>query len=261
MDRFTGRVAIVTGGARGMGRAATERFLEEGGSVVIADIDGDEVRRAVTELEAGAPGRIAGRAADVAREADVRAVVEEAVRRFGRLDIMVAHAGIAIVEPFMDHDLATFESTLSVNLSCAFLCIREAARQMIAQGSGGSIVVTGSTNAFWVETNSAAYNASKGGVVALVRSAALDLARHGIRVNSIAPGLIRTRLTTFVHGVPEHAREYLGRIPLGRFGEPSDVARLIAFLASDDAAWITGIDVPIDGGQTLGGALPLPPDA
>jgi NAD(P)-dependent dehydrogenase (short-subunit alcohol dehydrogenase family) len=257
VTRFVGRVAVVTGGAQGMGRAVAERLVAEGASVVIGDVDGDLARRTAGEIAARDPDRVVAVEGDVARRSDVQAMVAAAVDTFGGLDVMVAHAGIGLYKPFFDHDEATFESTLAVNVIGAFLCIQEAAKVMRDSG-GGAIVVTGSTNATWIETNLAAYNASKGGVVALVRSAAIDLAPSAIRVNSVAPGLIRTRLTRHVTEDVGNAADYLRGIPLGRFGEPGDVAAAICFLASDDASWITGHDLVIDGGQTIGTPIPLP---
>jgi NAD(P)-dependent dehydrogenase (short-subunit alcohol dehydrogenase family) len=259
MDRFTGRAAVVTGGARGIGGAVVEQLLREGGAAVIADIDGEEAERTAKRLSETAPGRVAALRCDVSRREDVRAAVALALKRFGRLDVMVSHAGIADVEPFLEQDEGSFAKMLAVNVTGAFLCIQEAARVMRERG-GGSIVVTGSTNAFWIESNAAAYNASKGGVVALMKSAALDLAPYGIRVNSVAPGLIRTRLTTYVTDIPQNAADYLKNIPLRRFGEPADVADAILFLASDQSRWITGTDIAVDGGQTIGTPLPLPPE-
>jgi NAD(P)-dependent dehydrogenase (short-subunit alcohol dehydrogenase family) len=240
-----------------MGRAVAERLVAEGASVVIGDVDGDLARRTAGEIAARDPDRVVAVEGDVARRSDVQAMVAAAVDTFGGLDVMVAHAGIGLYKPFFDHDEATFESTLAVNVIGAFLCIQEAAKVMRDSG-GGAIVVTGSTNATWIETNLAAYNASKGGVVALVRSAAIDLAPSAIRVNSVAPGLIRTRLTRHVTEDVGNAADYLRGIPLGRFGEPGDVAAAICFLASDDASWITGHDLVIDGGQTIGTPIPLP---
>ncbi|HVR83554.1 MAG TPA: SDR family NAD(P)-dependent oxidoreductase, partial [Planctomycetota bacterium] len=172
----------------------------------------------------------------------------------GRLDVLVANAGITSVQPFLDIDEGTWRRVLDVNLTGTFWCVQEAARLMSRSG-GGAIVVTASTNAFWVEATLAAYNASKGGVVALVRTAALDLAPHRIRVNSVEPGVVRTPLAAFVTEDPAGARCYLKKIPLGRFAEPLDVARAILFLASDEASYITGQTLVLDGGLTLG--LPL----
>lgn len=259
MDRFTGRVAVVTGGARGIGRAVAEQLLRDGAAVVIADMDREEAHRTAAALDAVAPGQVAAVSCDVSRRSDVHAAVEAATARWGRLDVMVSHAGIADVEPFLEQDEVSFAKMLAVNVTGAFLCIQEAARVMKDAG-GGTIVVTGSTNAFWIESNAAAYNASKGAVVALMRSAALDLAPYSIRVNSVAPGLIRTRLTRYVTEDPGNATEYLRNIPLRRFGEPADVADAICFLASDQARWLTGVDLPVDGGQTIGTPLPLPPE-
>lgn len=257
MSRFAGRRAVVTGGAQGIGRAVVEGFVAEGGSAVIADIDGTLAERTAREIEAEAPGRVASIETDVSRREDVRRAIDEAVRRWGGLDVMISHAGIADVEPFLEQHDASWDKMIAVNLTGAFLCVQEAARNMKESG-GGAIVVTGSTNAFWIESNAAAYNASKGGVVALMRSAAIDLAPYGIRVNSVAPGLIRTRLTRYVTNIPENAENYLRNVPLRRFGEPVDVANAILFLASDEASWITGHDLVIDGGQTIGTPLPLP---
>ena len=177
--------------------------------------------------------------------------MERCVDRFGGLDVLVANAGITDVQPLLDIDDASWRRVLDVNLTGTFLCIQEAARVM-ARSGGGAVVVTASTNAFWVEANLAAYNASKGGVVALVRTAALDLAAYGIRVNAVEPGVVRTRLAAFVTEDPEAAADYLKRIPLNRFAEPADVADAILFLASKEAAYITGQTLVLDGGLTLG---------
>jgi NAD(P)-dependent dehydrogenase (short-subunit alcohol dehydrogenase family) len=193
---------------------------------------------------------------DVSRRSDVEGMVSRTMDELGRLDVLVADAGVGTFEPFLEHGDESFSRTLAINLTGVFLCIREAGAVM--KEAGGAIVVTGSTNASWIESNLAAYNASKGGVVALMKSAAIDLAPFGIRVNSVAPGLIRTRLTRHITDEAGNAAAYLRNIPLGRFGDPADVARAICFLASDDAAWITGHDLTVDGGQTIGTPLPLP---
>jgi NAD(P)-dependent dehydrogenase (short-subunit alcohol dehydrogenase family) len=160
MDRFRGKSCVVTGGAQGIGRSVVERLVDEGASVVLADLDGPLAASTAREIGNDATDRVAAVEADVANRDDVRRAVQEAVDRFGRLDVMVSHAGIADVEPFLDQDDESFAKMLGVNLVGAFMCIQESARAM-SQTGGGAIVATGSTNAFWIESNSAAYNASK----------------------------------------------------------------------------------------------------
>jgi NAD(P)-dependent dehydrogenase (short-subunit alcohol dehydrogenase family) len=246
------RAAVVTGGAQGIGRAVAERFLADGAGVVIFDLDGELAAATAAELAAAGPVRAV--AGDVTSRDDVRAAVSACVEQFGRLDVMVAHAGIADVKPLLEIDDRSWQRVLDVNLTGVFLCMQEAGRVMAAAG-GGAIVVTASTNSFWVEQNMAPYNASKGGVVALVRTAALDLAAHGIRVNAVAPGVVRTRISEWVIDHPVLGPEYLKKLPLGRFGEPVDVANAVAFLASAESSYITGQTLILDGGLTLGQPL------
>src|ERR671916_2515739 len=189
--RFTGRSALVTGAAQGIGRAIAERLTGEGASVLLFDIDGDLAEQTAAELRStgGIAEAIGG---DISRQSDVRRAVERCLERFGRLDILAANAGIADAQPFQEIDEASWRRIIDVNLTGTFFCLQEAARAMIPAG-GGAMVATASTNAFWVESNMAAYNASKGGIVALVKSAAFDLGTHNIRVNAVAPGMVRTR--------------------------------------------------------------------
>jgi NAD(P)-dependent dehydrogenase (short-subunit alcohol dehydrogenase family) len=250
MSRFSGKVALVTGSGQGIGRATAERFAMEGAKVCVLDRDADRVEETVKALASGG-GAVLGIAGDISRRQDVRRAVELCVDRFGGLDVLVANAGISGVQPLLDIDDASWQRILDVNLTGTFLCTQEAARVM-ARSGGGAIVVTASTNAFWVEANMAAYNASKGGVVAFVRTAALDLARFGIRVNAVEPGVVRTPLASFVTEDPVVAADYLKRIPLDRFADPADVADAILFLASKEARYITGQTLILDGGLTLG---------
>jgi NAD(P)-dependent dehydrogenase (short-subunit alcohol dehydrogenase family) len=257
MHRFSGRAAIVTGGAQGIGRSVVTKLAAEGASVLIADIDGALAESTAHEFDPTAR-RILAAAVDVSKRDQVQAAIKVTLARFGRLDIMVSHAGIVDVEPFLEQDDESWTKMLTVNVLGAFICVQEAARAMKEAGTG-TIVITTSTNAFWIESNASGYNASKGGTRTLMRSAALELAPLGIRVNSVAPGVIRTRLTRHRTDDPQFAGDALKDIPLGRFGEPEDVANAILFLASDDASWITGHDLVVDGGQTIGTPLPLPP--
>jgi NAD(P)-dependent dehydrogenase (short-subunit alcohol dehydrogenase family) len=253
--RFSGKTALVTGAAQGIGRAIAERFASEGANVLILDIDGDLAERTAAEI-AGGSGRIAAIGGDIAHRDDVRRAVTRCQERFGRLDILAANAGIADVQPFQDFDEASWRRVIDVNLTGTFFCMQEAARAMIPAG-GGAMVATASTNAFWVESNMAAYNASKGGIVALVKSAALDLGPHGIRVNAVAPGMIRTR-ANYITEDPIAGPEYLKGVALGRFADPSEMAAVVAFLASDDASYVSGELLVADGGTTIGVRLPFP---
>lgn len=252
MSRFSGKCTWVTGGGQGIGLETAREFAREGAGVFIVDQIPDRVEQAVREIGRSADGQ----AADISCREDVSRAFERCLKHFGRLDVVVANAGITSVQPFLDVDLSSWKRILDVNLTGTFLCMQEAARIM-ARAQGGAIVVTASTNAFWVEATLAAYNASKGGVVALVRTAALDLAPHRIRVNAVEPGVVRTPLAAFVTEDPAGGKEYLKKIPLGRFADPIDVARAILFLASDEASYITGQTLVLDGGLTLG--LPLDP--
>jgi NAD(P)-dependent dehydrogenase (short-subunit alcohol dehydrogenase family) len=250
MSRFSGKVVLVTGAGQGIGRATAERFVAEGAKVCALDGDAGHLDETVRALASGG-GSVEGITGDISRRRDVRCAVQRCVERFGGLDVLVANAGITSVQPLLDIDDASWQRVLDVNLTGTFLCTQEAARVM-ARSGGGAIVVTASTNAFWVEANLAAYNASKAGVVAFVRTAALDLAGSGIRVNAVEPGVVRTRLAAFVTEDPMAAADYLKRIPLNRFAEPGDVADAVLFLASKEAAYITGQTLVLDGGLTLG---------
>ena len=191
-------------------------------------------------------------AGDVSDPETARAAVELCLERFGRLDLMAAHAGIAEPRPLLETDDELWRKHMSVNVDGVFWCVREAAGAMVAAGRGGAIVCTASINAWHVEETMAAYNVSKAAVHALARSAAIDLGPHGIRVNAVAPGVVDTPIAALVVHNPQLAPAYLRTIPLGRFGQPQDIADAVLFLASDDAAYITGQMLVIDGGQTLG---------
>jgi 3-oxoacyl-[acyl-carrier protein] reductase len=247
----------VTGAARGIGRAIAERFVTDGLSVVLADVDPSGVREAAVALAplAGAGRQVLPVTADCSVRADVEGVVGTCLDRLGGLDAFVANAGIGHTAPLLDTSDELWDRTMAINLRGVYLGIQAAGRAM-REGGGGRIVATSSTNAFWVETDLAAYNASKAGVVGLVRTAAMELAPYGITVNAVGPGLIRTELTRHLTDDPGRAQAYLRQIPMGRFGTPADVAAAVAFLVSDDAAWITGHLLVIDGGQTMGTPLP-----
>jgi len=245
--RFDGQGVVVTGAAQGIGLAIATRFLAEGARVVAVDRNAAALQAAVAGLGLGCVA-VAG---DVARRADCRAAVQACVAEFGRIDVMSAHAGIAEPLALLDMTDEHWRRHMAVNVDGTMHCVVEAARAMAGSG-GGAIVCTTSVNAWYVEQTHAVYNVTKAAVWALVRSAAIDLAGHGIRVNGVAPGVADTPLAALVTRDPELAPAYLKTIPLGRFASPEDVAASVAFLASADAAYITGQNIVIDGGQTLG---------
>ncbi len=254
-QRFAGKTALVTGAAHGIGRAIADRLADEGASVMVLDIDADATTRAAAEIATGG-GTAEGIGADIADRAAVRRAVERCVERFGGLDVLAANAGIAEVQPFAEIAEESWRRIVDVNLTGTFFCLQEAARVMIPAGRG-AIVATASTNAFWVESNMAPYNASKGAIVALVKSAAFDLGRYGIRANAVAPGMVRTR-ANYITEDPVAGPDYLRRVPLGRFAEPAEMAAVVAFLASDDASYVSGELLVADAGTTIGVHLPPP---
>lgn len=247
--RLAGKVAVVTGAARGIGRATAERLLAEGAMVVASDIDMDRLNQTVAEI--GAADRVLAVRADVARQLEVVQLVEAAVQHFGAIDIMVNNAGIAPVVDFLDVTDELLERVLSINLKGAFYGTQAAGRQMISQGRGGVIINMSSINSGLANPNVAPYAISKGGMNQVTSTAAVAFAPHGIRVVGVGPGTIMTDMVAgaFVNSAGHHA--ILSRTPLGRYGEASEVAAVVAFLASDDASYLTGETVYVDGGRRV----------
>jgi 3-oxoacyl-[acyl-carrier protein] reductase len=247
--RLRGRVTAITGGALGIGRATALLFASEGALVALGDVEVGASEKVVHEIAARG-GRAIAVAVDVGDAGQVQAFVDRVVAEFGRLDVMFANAGIAHSTPFLEHPEAQWHRVLRVNLTGVFLCGQIAARQMVKQG-GGRIIATASINGFRGVENLVGYNVAKAGVIELTKTMAVELAQHRITVNAIAPAQIDTRLT---QSLPEEARtRRLARIPLGRFGEPEEVARVALFLASDDASFVTGHTLAVDGGYLAGG--------
>jgi glucose 1-dehydrogenase len=247
MGRVEGKVALVTGAGGGIGGAGAEGLGREGAAVLCTDIDA-----AAAEATAGrirsAGGRAAAQALDVRDRAAVDAAVAAAVREFGRLDVLVECAGISHRLNFLDLDAETWDRIIGVNLTGMFHLGQAAARQMVAQGGGGSIINVTSQLAEVARPERAAYVASKGGGRSLTHAMAVDLAAHGIRVNAIAPGPTLTGLTRASYTDPEARRATEALIPLGRLGQPDDLVGAVLFLASDEARWVTGSTVTVDGG-------------
>ena len=252
--RFGGKSALVTGGAQGLGFAVAQALLAEGANVTVVDIEADTLQDARGQL--GSPDRLQALVGDVSRREDVRTAVEATVDRFGRLDLAVQVAGIAEFESFVDFPDELWRRTLAINLDGTLYLVQEAARAMLKQGGGGAIAVTSSTNAFQPEAGGLAYNTSKSAQVAVMRTAAMELAPHGIRVNAIAPGIMETRLAAMVIEDPIESKAVLGRIPMGRFTPPHEMARPILWMCSEDASYMTGELLVFDGGLSVG--LPAP---
>lgn len=256
--RLQEKVAIITGAATGIGRACAERFAAEGAKVVLADVDvtkGEEAAEAIQE--SGADALFV--ACDVGEKAQVDALIESAVAAFGRLDCAVANAAIVHACDFLDLNEEDFDRVLRVNLKGVFLTGQAAARRMVAQGTPGTIVNMSSVNAVMAIPSITPYVVAKGGVNQLTKVMALALADKGVRVNAIGPGSIATEMARAVLDDPEKARAALCRTPLGRFGEPDEVARVAVFLACDDSSYITGQTIYPDGGRmALNYTVPVP---
>jgi len=233
-----GKLAVVTGGANGIGFAAAELLAASGASVAIFDLERENPRQAARQIGAS------GFTVDVTS----RESLDAAFAAAGTPDVVIANAGIAAEADFLEHTAEAWDRILSVNLTGAFHTVQSAARLMKTRRSG-AIVLTASTNSYDGEARLAAYNASKAGLLGLVHTAANELGPYQIRVNAVCPGLIRTRLTERHFSNPEVLRDYFRQIPLGRGGEPGEVAQAIVFLASGLASFITGATLFIDGGQ------------
>lgn len=255
--RFRGKTALVTGGSSGIGLGAARRLAAEGASVYLVGRDPWKVAAAIEAVrEAALPDAgvsVDGAVADVTDPA----AMEEAVAAAAglgpgqRLDVLVAAAGIdGEAKDALDLDPSAFSRVLDVNVRGLLLAAQSAGRAMAADGAGGSVVLVASVNAFQAERHFADYNASKGAAVLLARSLAIDLADRGIRVNAICPGYVRTPMTEPYLADPGTLADIVRHIPLGRVSDPDEIAATIAFLASDEASYITGSAVVIDGGRS-----------
>jgi NAD(P)-dependent dehydrogenase (short-subunit alcohol dehydrogenase family) len=244
--RVKDKVAVVSGGASGIGEAAARQLAREGACVAILDLNGDRAARVAAE--------IGGEAwmCDVSDEEQVLGAMARIAARQGAIHVLFANAGIAIRHPVADEVAGDWDRLMAVNVKGVFLCAKYAIPHM---PSGSSIINTSSVTGITGVRNRALYSASKGAIVSLTRNMALDYAGRGIRVNCICPGFV---LTALIEGMlqkdPERAARLTSMHPLGRLGQPEDIANAVVFLASDEAAWITGAAIPIDGGFSAGHA-------
>ena len=246
-----GKVAIVTGGAKGIGYAIARRYLQDGAKVVVADIDEKTANAAAGELSE--LGEIRAVGCNVAERLHVHNLVATALDVFGDIDILVNNAGIVNKGDFLDLDEEGFDKVLAVNLKGSFLCGQAVARHLVAKvkdgGPAGTIINMSSINAIFAIADQVGYSVSKGGVNQLTKVMSLSLAPYGIRVNAIGPGSIMTDILRSVADDEAAMHRILSRTPLGRVGDPDEVASVAAFLASDDASYITGQTIYPDGGR------------
>src|SRR3954447_1910059 len=248
-----GSVAVVTGGARGIGRGIARSLLEEGMTVVVASRTQSDLDQACDEL--GPVGAIGAVRCDVSDPAQVAALFDEVERRHGALDALVCCHGVVDYVPFLDITEEQWDRTLAINLKGSFLCGQAAARRMVERGTPGRIVFISSINGLAAEPESADYCASKAGIHLLARGMACDLAAQGITVNVVAPGWVRSPMSApyLSEDVMSGQRRFN---PVGRVGEPQDIGHAVAWLVQPEASYLTGAIIPVDGGQTA--LLPMP---
>ncbi len=251
MRGLQGKRVLISGGSSGIGLATAQRFLEEGSRVFLTGLDRQEVDSAVAGLSRS--GEVSGLACDVSLEGDVARMVEAAHRALGGIDVLINNAGTARRDRFLSIAAGDWDRIVAVNLRGMFLVAQAVSRHLVERGGGGVIINMSSTNGLAAEEDYAHYNASKAGVLLLTKTMAVELGGHGIRVNALCPGYIRTPLneaiSASIGGTGFETAYASARIPLGRAGEAQEVAAAYAFLASDDASFIHGTALVIDGGQ------------
>lgn len=245
------KVAVITGGSQGIGYAIAERFLREKAKVIIADIDdkaGQKAKQTLRKI-----GTVSYVHCNVAERLDVHNLIAGAIDEYGRIDVLVNNAGIVSGGDFLEISEEEFDHVMAVNLKGSFLCSQAAAKHMVehveAGGEPGSIINLSSVNAVFAIANQVPYSISKGGINQLTKVASLSLAKYGIRVNAIGPGSIMTKMLESVANDPEAQARVLSRTPMRRIGDPSEIASIAAFLASNDASYLTGQTIYADGGR------------
>jgi NAD(P)-dependent dehydrogenase (short-subunit alcohol dehydrogenase family) len=248
-----GKVALITGGAQGIGLAIAEEFLNAKARVALADVNQEVLKETTSQLARRFPARVRAIVADVSQEQDIKKMVKEAVDEFGAIDILVNNAGFSGLNRFWEMPSEEWDKSFAVNLRAAFLCSREVVNVMQQKGIKGRIINISSINSTMPTTGLSAYCASKAGLEMFTRVAAVELGPLGINVNAIAPGVVVTPLTEMFLGFPGVKDSFLERTPRGRLGQPQDVAKVALFLASEYAEWITGQTIVVDGGLSLMG--------
>ncbi len=255
-QRLEGKIAVVTGGSRGIGRAASLALARQGAAVVVnycgaadEELDKRHAAREVVEAIEGAGGRAVEHEADIAEEQAARGLIDRAVDEYGRIDILVNNAGICPSADFLEMPITVFDRVHAVNLRGAFVCSQQAARHMVRQGDGGRIITVSSISALVGGSYQTAYCPTKSGLHSLMQSLAIVLGPHGITCNSLGPGEVDTDMNRILPNYDDIAAQLASRIPLGRIAQPEDVADPIVFLATDEARYVNGAFLLIDGGM------------
>jgi NAD(P)-dependent dehydrogenase (short-subunit alcohol dehydrogenase family) len=248
------RVAVITGGASGIGAAIADRLADDGLTIVVADIDAATAVTKVAELAHRGAQAFAVRV-DVGDAASIAAAFDEIDRVAGGCDVLVNSAGVAKTFPFLDYPLADFERTMTINVTGTLLCSQQAARRMRARGWGRIVTIASVAGLRAVGHGRTGYGTSKAAVIGLTRQMAVELAEHGITANAVCPGPVDTPMTRVLHSDAFRA-QYTGAIPMARYGATAEIAATVAFLASDGAGYLTGVALPVDGGFMAAGAPP-----
>jgi glucose 1-dehydrogenase len=244
----TGKVAIVTGGNSGIGKAVTLALAQAGANVVIDYVADESATEELEQQVAGLGDRALGVEADVSKVADLQMLIDRTVREMGRLDLMVNNAGVETRTSVLDTSEAQYEKVLEINLKSAFFGTQLAAKQMIAQGSGGRIINVSSVHEDWPMPGNAAYCLSKGGMRMLTRQAGVELGPYGIRVVGVGPGAVATPINTSTMADPGKMKVLDNAIPLGRMADPAEIGAVVAFIAGDGGSYLNGTTVFADGG-------------
>ena len=247
--RLENKVAIVTGAGTGIGRAIALRFAQEGAAVVIDYVGRPDNAAEVVQQIVTAGGKALAVEADVSQPAQVQSLIDQAVQKFDRLDVLVNNAGVETKIPFLEIPLDVWSRTIAIDLTGPFLCAQAAAKRMVGQGGGGRIINISSVHEDIPMPTNSAYCAAKGGLRMLLRTICVELAPHGITVNNIGPGAIDTPMDAPLKAHPEMMKALLAEIPIGRMGKPEEIAGLATYLASDEAGYVTGSTYFIDGGM------------